>query len=151
MPDEEKDNMDASPEHNSATGIDQPQPPKGTKRDALTAVELLREKLDSSLRSRLTELGAGPFADAMIAETVYVCVQRGISADHINFIGVGPEQNNILVATDQHGRLAVVDAFAATETVPEERLHEAGQLQTQIDQQQSLVMHQLQHCESKLD
>lgn len=107
-------------------------------------IDPLYAKLDNGLRPRLAELGAGKFADAMIAETVYACVQQGISADKISYMGVSVEKNNILVAGGQHGPYAVVDAFSAAKTVPEERLQQASALQVEMDLQQALALTQPQ-------
>lgn len=106
-------------------------------------VQTLQENLRTGLIDKINGAGAGKFADAMIAETTYACVKAGITADKLGQMDINVDQNRIVVAAKGSTTFASVDAFAAAKTNPEERLHDASQLQEQMSQQQTQQTQQL--------
>ncbi|WP_434779342.1 hypothetical protein [Neisseria sp. Ec49-e6-T10] len=92
-------------------------------------------KLESDLGTQINEKGAGKWRNAMLAETTYACIERGINADKIAHMGINEDKNSFYVIADNKRDFVSVDAIAAAKVNPEERLLEANQLYLQMGQQ----------------
>ena len=104
-------------------------------------VQRLKDDLDEQLKPKLMATGCcrEHHADAMVAEGVKRCVERG--AESIVFTGIDEKRNLLVLQTDKgHDGLVVYDAIAASRKDPEQTLHEAEQMvcgkQTQQIQEQ---------------
>lgn len=103
-----------------------------------TEVSNLKDTLYAGLSGKLEQAGAANFKESMIAATTLACVEKGLTSENIDRMGINTETNTIF-ASDQWGtKTASVDAIAAANVNPQETLQAAQQLhETNLQQQQS--------------
>lgn len=137
-----------APPSTGLTGQPHSQAPSTASPEAIQTVEALHEKLQANIGQQIEAAGAGRFAENMVAECTYQCIQHGITAKNIKLMFVNTDRNKILMES-KSADLVIVDAFEAAKADPAERLQAAVQVQeekvqerAQQQEQQQLVQQQ---------